>query len=88
MVGGFGKLCGTIKPNDDHVSNGSRTIKSSVVYFETQIGDQLPSLDSKNVQIWKITRDKEDDDVCNLEDDNEFSLEFTFDRSNRIEGFP
>ena len=34
-----------------------------------------------------MTRDKEDDDIWGLEDDYKLSLEFTFDRSIRIEGF-
>ena len=33
-----------------------------------------------------MTRDKEDDNVWSLED-NEYSLEFTFDWSIRMEGF-
>ena len=36
----------------------------------------------------KMTRDKEDNDVCGLKDDDELSLEFTFDQSIRMEGFP
>ena len=35
----------------------------------------------------KMTRNKEDDDVWSLED-NEHSLEFTLDQSIRMEGFP
>ena len=35
-----------------------------------------------------MTRDKEDDDICNLEDDDELSLDFTFDRSIRMKRFP
>ena len=33
-----------------------------------------------------MTRDKEDDDVCDLKDD-ELSLEFIFDRNIRMERF-
>ena len=35
-----------------------------------------------------MTRDKEDDDICGLEDDDKLSLEFTFDWSIRMEEFP
>ena len=34
-----------------------------------------------------MTRDKEDNDIWSLEDD-EYSLEFNFDWSIRIKGFP
>ena len=34
-----------------------------------------------------MTRNEEDDDVCNLEDD-ELSLVFAFDRNIRIKAFP
>ena len=35
----------------------------------------------------RMTKDKEDDDIWSLEDD-EYSLEFTLDQSIKIEGFP
>ena len=35
-----------------------------------------------------MIKDEEDDDVCDLEDDDELSLEFTFDRNFRMEKFP
>ena len=54
------------------------TIEGLVVYLKTQIGDRLPSLDSKNIQTWRMIRDKKDNDVCNLGDD-ELSLKFNFD---------
>ena len=50
MAGGPGKLCGTTKPDGNHVWNGSGTIKGLVVYLEFQIDDRLRSLDPKNVQ--------------------------------------
>ena len=36
----------------------------------------------------RMTKNEEDDDVWGLEDDYKLSLEFTFDRSIRMEGFP
>ena len=39
MAGTSGKLCGTTKPDGEHVWNGSETIEGLVVYFEIQIGD-------------------------------------------------
>ena len=35
-----------------------------------------------------MIRDKEDDNVCDLENDDKLSLEFTFDRSIKMERFP
>ena len=36
----------------------------------------------------RMTRNEEDDDIFGLEDDDELSLEFTFDWSIRMERFP
>ena len=49
MAGGLGKLRGITKLDSDHVWNGSGAIGSLVIYLEFQIGDQLGSLDPKNV---------------------------------------
>ena len=49
MAGGPDKLCGMIKPDYNHVWNGSGTIEGSVVYFESQIDDWQTTLDSKNI---------------------------------------
>ena len=46
------------------------------------------TLIQKTYKHEKITRDKEDDDVCGLKDDDELSLEFNFDQSIRIKRFP
>ena len=86
MAGGLGKLHWITKLDSDHVWNGSGSIGSLIIYLELQIGDWLGSFDPKNVFAWKMTKDKEDDDVWGLEDD-EHSLEFTFDWSIRMEGF-
>ena len=51
MAGDPGKLRKTIKPDGNHVWNSFGTIEGFVVYYETQIGDWLTSLDLKNVQI-------------------------------------
>ena len=64
-----------------------KMIKGLVVYFEIQIGDWLSSLNPKNVQTRRKTRNEEDDDICDLEDDDKLSLEFIFDQSIRMEGF-
>ena len=53
MFGGPGKLYKTTKPDNDYVYNGSETIEDSVVYLESQIGNQQISLNPKNVQIWE-----------------------------------
>ena len=87
MAGGLGELRGTTKLDGDHVWNGSGTIEGLEVYLESQIDDRQTSFDPKNVQTWKMTRDKEDDDVWGLKDDKH-SLEFIFDQSVRIEKFP
>ena len=88
MADGLDELRGMTKPDGNHVWNRFGMIEGLVVYFETQIDDWLLSLGPKNVQTWRMTRDEEDDDICNLEDNNELSLEFTFDRNIRIKGFP
>ena len=53
MAGGPGELRGTTKPDDEHVWNGSGAIRSSVVYHELQIGDQLGSLNLQNVLAYE-----------------------------------
>ena len=87
IAGDLGKLCGNIKSDGDHTWNGFGTIEGLVGYLEFQIGDWQTNFDLKNIQIWKMTKDEEDDDIWGLKD-NKYSLEFTFDWSIKIERFP
>ena len=44
MTEGLGKLCGTIKPDNDQIWNDSGMIEDSAGSFESQIGDQQIAL--------------------------------------------
>ena len=44
MIGGPGELCWMIKPDGDHVWNGSRTIEDSAGSLESQIEDWRTTL--------------------------------------------
>ena len=44
MAGGLGKLRGMIKPDGDHVWNGSGTIEDSAGSLESQIDDRRTAL--------------------------------------------
>ena len=63
MARGSGKLRGITKIDGNYIWNSSGTIEGSVVYLELQIRNWLESFDPKNVQIWQMTKDEEDDDV-------------------------
>ena len=69
-----GKLREMTKPDGDHVWNG--------------FGNGYQALIQRTYRHGRITRDKKDDDICGLEDDDKLSLEFIFDRSIRMERFP
>ena len=53
MAEGPGELCGTTKPDGEHVWNGFGAIGSLIVYFELQIRDWLGSLDPQNVLAYE-----------------------------------
>ena len=55
-------------------------------YLESQIDNQQTALIHKKYRYKRMMRDKEDDDIWSLEDD-EYSLEFIFDRSIKMEEF-
>ena len=63
MARGCGKLCGTIKPDNDHVWNGFGIIEDLVGSFEPQIDDQQTALIYRKYRYKKMTRNKEDNDV-------------------------
>ena len=48
MTGGPGELRGTIKPDGDHVWNGSGTIDNSAGSLESQIDDRQTALINNN----------------------------------------
>ena len=86
MTGISDKLRGTIKPNGDHVWNSFGTIEDLKNSFESQIGDWRIALIYRKYKHERVTRDKEEDDIWSLKDD-ESSLEFTFDGVLRWKDF-
>lgn len=61
MTRGHGKLCGTTKPNNDHVWNDFKRIEDLAGSLESQIDDQQTALIHRMYKHEGIIRDEKDD---------------------------
>ena len=59
----YGKLCKTIKLDDDHIWDNSGTIEDSIDKLESQIDNWQITLIYKKYKHKRMTKDKDDDDI-------------------------